>query len=145
MHGGSRKQVEERRKKRKGEGQEWMEWSDSSQAKHENQVIWRLTLQSLPPPPRPPRSQWLMGLQYLKPLHLHLLELCLVLQVTDDSFLPADNGAVHGGLLQVLDTKLSHLQLGTLRSPLAPLTRVPPLAPLLHCCMLDASAIQPSL
>lgn len=73
-------------------------------------------------PPRPPRSQWLMGLQYLKSLHLHLLELCLVLQVTDDSFLPADNGAVHGGLLQVLDTKLSHLQLGTSRSPLAPLT-----------------------
>lgn len=48
---------------------------------------------------------------YLKSLNLHLLELRLVLQVTDDRLLPADNGSIHGGLLQVLDAHLSHLQL----------------------------------
>lgn len=50
---------------------------------------------------------------YLKSLDLHFLELCLVLQVTDDRLLPADDGPVHGGLLQVLDAHLGHLQLGT--------------------------------
>lgn len=60
----------------------------------------------------PPCPQRLMDPWYLKSLHQHLLELCLVLQVTDDCLLPADNGTVHGRLLQVLDPKLSHLQLG---------------------------------
>lgn len=49
--------------------------------------------------------------QYLKSLNLHFLKLGLVLQVADGRLLPADDGAVHGGLLQVLDAHLRHLQL----------------------------------
>lgn len=65
-------------------------------------------------------EQYLHISKYLKSLNLHFLELRLVLQVTDDCLLPADNGPVHGGLLQVLDAQLGHLQLGTdARGPLA--------------------------
>lgn len=74
---------------------------DRNRGSHEE-----LTHLSLLPPQR------LMSSRYLKSFHLHLLKLYLVLQVTDDSFLPADDGTLHGGLLQVLDAKLSHLQLG---------------------------------
>lgn len=53
--------------------------------------------------------------KYLQSLDLYFLELCLVLQVTDDCLLSADDGSVHSGLLQVLDAHLSHLQLRTHR------------------------------
>lgn len=65
-------------------------------------------------------EQHLHAIWYLKSLDLHFLELCLVLQVTDDCLLPADDGPVHSGLLQVLNAHLGHLQLGT--HPRQPLT-----------------------
>lgn len=88
-----------------------MEQWDSFQAWHGNQMMGGSvgTQAALPALPTPPPG--LVCPRYLKSFHLHLLELCLILQVTDDGLLPADDGAVHRGLLQVLDAKLSHLQL----------------------------------
>lgn len=72
-------------------------------------------------------EQYLHDNKYLKSLDLHFLEPRLVLQVTDDRLLPADDGSVHGGLLQVLNAHLGHLQLGT--HPRRPLTTWQPRVP----------------
>jgi hypothetical protein len=66
-------------------------------------------------PPQP--QQRSHGSAHLKPPDLHFLELRLVLQITNDLLLSADDGAVHGRLLQVLDACPSHLQLGAQRGP----------------------------
>lgn len=103
-----------------GEGRSKNRWSSQIRPKQDTRTT--LTTGKFKPPP-PSLLQTPIAYvpyKYLKSFHLHLLELRLVLQVTDDSLLPADDGTVHSGLFQVLDAKLSHLQLGTQRSLLAP-------------------------